>query len=98
MGTDAIFATADALVDTKMVSVPIFQVLLLAGLSLASGPAPAQGLDKLMPAKTVQIIVPNAPGGGLDFIARLIAPRLSETVRQNVIVENRASANGIVGT
>jgi tripartite-type tricarboxylate transporter receptor subunit TctC len=46
----------------------------------------------------VQIIVPNAPGGGLDFVARLIAPRLSETLRQNVIVDNRASANGIVGT
>src|SRR5688500_10227194 len=58
----------------------------------------APALDKLLPAKTVQIIVPNAPGGGLDFLARLLAPKLSETLRQNVIVDNRASANGIVGT
>jgi tripartite-type tricarboxylate transporter receptor subunit TctC len=48
--------------------------------------------------KTVQIIVPNAPGGGPDLIARLIAPRLGEVLRQTVIVDNRASANGIVGT
>jgi tripartite-type tricarboxylate transporter receptor subunit TctC len=52
----------------------------------------------VLPARTVQIIVPNAPGGGPDTIARLVAPRLSEALKQNVIVENRASANGIVGT
>jgi tripartite-type tricarboxylate transporter receptor subunit TctC len=69
---------------------------LLAGLLLA--PAVALGQGAVLPARTVQIIVPNAPGGGPDTIARLIAPRLAEVIRQNVIVENRASANGIVGT
>lgn len=49
------------------------------------------------PARPVQIIVPNPPGGGPDFIARLLAPRLSETIKQNVLVDNRASNNGIVG-
>jgi tripartite-type tricarboxylate transporter receptor subunit TctC len=51
-----------------------------------------------LPAKTVQIIVPNAPGAGNDLLARLIAPKLSETIKQSVVVENRASANGVVGT
>ena len=69
--------------------------LLLVTLALCPTVALAQGA---LPAKTVQIIVPNAPGGGPDTIARLIAPRLSEALKQNVIVENRASANGIVGT
>jgi tripartite-type tricarboxylate transporter receptor subunit TctC len=49
------------------------------------------------PARPVQIIVPNPPGGGPDFIARLIAPKLSEAVRQNVVIDNRSSNNGIVG-
>lgn len=50
------------------------------------------------PNRTVQFILPNAPGGGPDFIARLMAPKLSEVVKQNVVVDNRASNNGIVGT
>ncbi len=49
------------------------------------------------PARPVQIIVPNPPGGGPDFIARLIAPKLAEAAKQNVVVDNRASNNGITG-
>ena len=49
------------------------------------------------PARPVQMIVPNPPGGGPDFIARLLAPRLSEAAKQNVVVDNRSSNNGIVG-
>jgi tripartite-type tricarboxylate transporter receptor subunit TctC len=51
-----------------------------------------------LPAKPMLIVVPNAPGGGPDLIARLIAPRLSEVARQNVVVDNKSSANGVVGT
>jgi len=65
---------------------------------LALFPATSTGQSPVLPNRTVQIIVPNAPGGGPDLIARLIAPKLGEALRQNVIVENRASANGIVGT
>lgn len=61
-------------------------------------PATSMGQSSVLPNRTVQIIVPNAPGGGPDLIARLIAPKLGEALRQSVIVENRASANGIVGT
>jgi tripartite-type tricarboxylate transporter receptor subunit TctC len=46
----------------------------------------------------VQFILPNAPGGGPDFIARLMAPKLAEAVKQSVVIDNRASNNGIVGT
>jgi len=49
------------------------------------------------PTRPVQLIVPNPPGGGPDFIARLVAPRLSEAIKQNVLVDNRSSNNGIVG-
>jgi tripartite-type tricarboxylate transporter receptor subunit TctC len=46
----------------------------------------------------VLIVVPNAAGGPNDIAARLLAPRLAETVKQNFIVDNRASANGLTGT
>ena len=66
--------------------------------ALAIFPATSTGQSPVLPSKPVLIIVPNAPGGGPDLIARLIAAKLAEALRQNVIVENRASANGIVGT
>ena len=50
------------------------------------------------PAKPVRIVVPFAPGGGTDVIARRLATGLSESVKRQFIVDNRAGANGIVGT
>jgi tripartite-type tricarboxylate transporter receptor subunit TctC len=51
-----------------------------------------------IPSKTIVIIVPNAPGGGPDIIARMMAPRLTESLHQSVVVENRPSVNGVVAT
>ena len=48
--------------------------------------------------KQMRIVAASAGGTGPDFIARLIAPKLSEAVRQSVIVENRPSANGILAS
>ena len=48
-------------------------------------------------SKVVTLVVPFAPGGGHDAMARILAPRLSEQLGQSVIVENRAGANGMVG-
>ncbi len=50
------------------------------------------------PERTVRIIVGGAPGGGTDFLARLVAERLSARWKQPVVVENRAGASGTIGT
>lgn len=50
------------------------------------------------PAKTVRIIVPFAAGGGTDVIARHLAAGLTESMKRQFIVDNRAGANGVVGT
>jgi len=49
------------------------------------------------PEKTVRMVVATAPGGGDDFVTRLIAPKLSELLGQQFIVENRAGAGGMIG-
>ena len=58
----------------------------------------AIGTAHAFPTKPVKIIVAFPPGGGTDIVARLIAPRLSDTWGQPVIVENRAGAAGVIGT
>lgn len=49
------------------------------------------------PNRPVRIIVPQPPGGGVDFVARLIAEKLSEGLGQSFVVENRAGAGGMIG-
>ncbi|MBC7778720.1 MAG: tripartite tricarboxylate transporter substrate binding protein [Proteobacteria bacterium] len=49
------------------------------------------------PAKPIRMIVPFPAGGGVDFIGRVVGKHLAERLGQQVLVENRAGANGIVG-
>ena len=50
------------------------------------------------PTKTVRIVVPFAPGGGTDYVARITAQKLTERFAQTFIIENKPGAGGITGT
>ncbi|HZN23275.1 MAG TPA: tripartite tricarboxylate transporter substrate binding protein [Burkholderiales bacterium] len=50
------------------------------------------------PNKPIRMIVPFPPGGGTDFVARVISPSLTEALGQNVLIDNRTGAQGVVGT
>lgn len=68
--------------------------LALGGSALALGASPASAQNF---TKQVTIIVPYAPGGTSDILARLIGPRLSQAIGQPVIVENKPSSSGNIG-
>jgi tripartite-type tricarboxylate transporter receptor subunit TctC len=68
--------------------------LLVSTFCLAAAPAAAQ---PAWPAKPIRFVAPFAPGGGTDFIARVAAQKLTEAVKQQVIVENRPGAGGTLG-
>src|SRR4051812_11133210 len=57
--------------------------------------APAQ---PAWPSRTVTIVVPFPPGGGVDVLARIAAERLTASLKQPVVVENRSGGGGTVGT
>jgi len=66
--------------------------------SATPGVALAQAADATYPARPVRLIAASAPGGGIDLIGRIVAQRLSEAWRQQVVVDNRAGSGGLIAT
>jgi tripartite-type tricarboxylate transporter receptor subunit TctC len=71
-----------------------FALLLLAVMAAVPSAAPAQDY----PARPITLVVPYAAGGGNDVMARVVAEKMSKTLGQNIVVENRAGAGGSVAT
>ncbi len=57
----------------------------------------AGALAQAYPARTVSLVVPAAPGGPSDVLARVLSEKLKNALGQNVVVENRGGANGTIG-
>ena len=65
---------------------------------LAIAPCPAAQAQQSFATRPVRIIVPYPPGGGIDVLARALAPELSQLWGQPVVIDNVAGAGGIIGT
>jgi tripartite-type tricarboxylate transporter receptor subunit TctC len=69
--------------------------VLAAALSATAGPASAA---EQYPARPVRLIIPSGAGGITDILGRVLAPKLTESLGQQVVVDNRPGASGIVGS
>ena len=63
-------------------------------LAVVAGPVWAQDF----PARPLKLVVPYAPGGGADSVARIVAKKVAENIGQPIVIENKGGAGSIVGT
>jgi tripartite-type tricarboxylate transporter receptor subunit TctC len=71
-------------------------MLILVPAVLVSSSASARADD--YPSHPIKLIVPYAPGGGADAVARIVGKRVGETIGQPIAIENRGGAGSIIGT
>jgi tripartite-type tricarboxylate transporter receptor subunit TctC len=70
----------------------------IAAAMLAAAACSAPVNAQTYPMKPIRLIVPYPPGGGTDFVARIVALKLPDAIGQNVVIDNRPGAAGLVGT
>ena len=71
---------------------------LLSGLTAPAVAASATAAGPAYPIKPIRIVVTYAPGGSTDVVARLLANPLTESLGQQIVIDNRGGAGGIIGT
>ncbi len=73
-------------------------VLTSALVTVVAGAPLDQAMAQPYPARPITLIVPYPPGGGVDLVGRLVGQRLSAVLGQQVVIENRGGAGGMIGT
>ena len=76
-----------------MNNTPIAKLCLFICIALAAGASLAA-----YPDRPIRLVVPAAPGGAIDIVGRIMGAKLSDLLGQNVVIDNRAGANNIIGT
>jgi tripartite-type tricarboxylate transporter receptor subunit TctC len=77
---------------------PRFAITVASMLALATSAQAAQRAGADFPSRPIRLIVPQAPGGSNDIMARYIGGQLAERIGQQVVVDNRPGAEGAIGT
>jgi tripartite-type tricarboxylate transporter receptor subunit TctC len=60
--------------------------------------APLPSFAQAYPARPIKLVVPYAPGGGADSVARIVAKKVAENIGQSIVIENKGGAGAILGT
>lgn len=71
---------------------------LLGGLIIAMAVSSTTAVSQEFPSKPIRIVVPYSPGGGTDAVARMVAQRMTVSLGQSVVVENKPGASANIGT
>ncbi len=79
--------------NSGVAAVVLCVVLLLAGQAVLAA-------EKIVPSdypnRPIRLITPAPPGGSTDFLSRIIAPRLADTLKGSIVIDNRGGAGGVV--
>ena len=82
----------------RAVKFPVSFIVFIAALAACIGGGPRSAAAEDYPARPITLIVPYPAGGGNDVLARLVAAKMSATLGQPIVIENRGGAGSTIGT